>query len=92
MDALRRASAILFFTLGSIMLTLLIFRQAALIAILDLPMIFFSLVYGGLALLTGGGKKPSTIAISIVGLFLLVLFVLFLWLNFSFPHQVTVPV
>ncbi len=92
MDALRQASAILFYTLGSIMLVLLLFRQTALIAILDLPMIFFSLVYGGLALLTGGGKKPSTITTSIFGIFLLVLFALFLWLNFSFPHQVTGPV
>lgn len=91
MQLVRHASAILFFVLGSLMFFLVILKQAALLAVLDLPLIFFGLLYGGSALLTGNNKEPSTLSTAIVGVLMLAIFVVFLWFNFGFPQSSGLP-
>lgn len=66
---------------------MIVLKQTAPIAVLDLPLIFFGLLYGGTALLGGGKREPSVLATTIVGVCALLLFSAFLWLNFGFPHQ-----
>jgi hypothetical protein len=93
MDALRRASAFLFYAFGLIVLVLLLLLRSdvgggwaqPLLNVLDLPLLLFACVYGGLSLVTSMTKnKPSTILTAGVGVILGILFLVFLWFNFGF--------
>jgi len=94
MDALRRASAALFYTLGTIVLVLFILLKreligpwaSALLHVLDLPLLLFGMLYGGLSL-TGSMTKGSrpTVLHMVVGVILASVFIAFAWMNFGFP-------
>ena len=72
------------------MFLLVILKQTALLAVLDLPLILFGLLYGGSVLLSGN-KEPSSLSIAVVGIFLFVLFSAFFWFNFGFPLPSALP-
>ncbi len=93
MDALRRASAVLFYALGAFILVAIVLVQRGLFAssltlllnILDLPLILVALIFGGSTLLSSlkRDSSPSPVALTIVFLPLLLAFAFFLYLNFG---------
>lgn len=93
MDALRRASAVLFYVLGLLVLILILALKQGMVGVwattllnvLDLPLLFFGMLYGGLSLTSSMTKGRLTPLHIIVGIVLGVLFLTFLWFNFSFP-------
>lgn len=93
MDAFRRASAVLFFGLGVLVLVLILALKqemvgvwaTTLLNVLDLPLLLFGCLYGGLSLTGSMTKGKLTPLLIIVGIILGALFLIFLWFNFSFP-------
>jgi hypothetical protein len=84
-QAIKHASALLFYGLGVVVLFLVVLQETTLLTVLDLPLLFFGTVYGGTSLITGGDKEPRPIVAAVCSVFLLVVFLFFLWLNFGFP-------
>ncbi len=92
MDSLRRASGFLFYFLGVITLVLIVLSRrgiaGGLLPVIDLPLIFVGLLYGG-ASLYGSLTREKSSTVLAVSIFvpLAILFILFCWLNFaySFP-------
>jgi hypothetical protein len=93
MDAIRRASAVLFYLFGAVIIvTVLLMRRGMMPAplipfahTLDLPLLFVGMVYGGSSLYASLTKGRGSLMLLIaVFLPLIVLFGVFCWLNFAF--------
>lgn len=95
MHQVRSASAVLFYSLGSVVLVLFLLHRhttgtgyGTLLNILDLPLIFFAFLYGGTSLMTSTGSgRASSVVIGVVSFILLALFLLFAWFNFGLPFS-----
>jgi hypothetical protein len=94
MESVRRASAFLFYLLGSAMIVLIVLAQRGMgstrplqiLHILDLPILFLGAVLGGSSLYTGLTKGKSSIPLLIAIAFPLVVgFLFFLYCNFVLP-------
>lgn len=98
MHSLHRISATLFYILGTtvilgIVLTMrgvMVETLTTLLNVLDLPLLFVGMLYGGSSLVLSMTKDrvPLNLSILVFG-FLAVLFAVFAYLNFAFPFQVT---
>ncbi len=95
MDALRRASAPLFYFLGSIAIVAVVLVHrgiyggllTTLLNIIDLPLAFFAMLLGGstLAVSVSRDGKPSVLVSAVIFLPLVVFFSFFAYLNFAMP-------
>jgi len=94
MDSLRRASGFLFYTVGIIALVLLVLSRRGiapaftgqLIPIIDLPLLFVGMLYGGTSLYVSlTREKSSTVLAVSIFVPLGLLFLFFCWLNFAYP-------
>ena len=93
-EAFQRASAWIFYVLGTCTILAIILVQRDILVsplslflrIVDLPLIFIGLVFGGSAFVSSLSKgQPSTILITIVSVFLLLIFVALAYFNFALP-------
>jgi hypothetical protein len=94
MDALRRASAFLFYVLGILTVTLILLSQKGIVGsrltellnVLDLPLLFCGMLFGGSSLYESFAKGRRSIPFMIViFLPLAALFAFFLYCNFALP-------
>lgn len=99
MHSLHRISALLFYILGStvilgiILITRGMFTMGltTVLNVLDLPLLFVGMLYGGSSLVLSMTKDEHvslTLSVIVFG-FLAVFFTIFAYLNFAFPFQVT---
>jgi len=94
-QAVRSASAFLFYLLGSVVLVLVLVAESVpqssvtmLLHILDLPLLLIALVYGGTSLIGSTGKgRVSSIFAMLTSVILLALFLVFAWFNFGFANS-----
>ncbi len=94
MDALRRASAFLFYLLGTLTIVAIVFVQKNILApelsiflnVIDLPLLLLGILFGGTTLITSlcRGKVSPVLAV-VVFLPLLAAFAFFAYLNFGLP-------
>jgi len=94
MDTLRRVSAFLFYCLGTVMIVLIVLVQrkyasaelAPILSVLDLPLLLIGVLFGGSSLYVSLVKdKRSVPLLIVIFLPLVVLFVVFAYLNFALP-------
>ncbi|OGJ60495.1 hypothetical protein A3A67_02700 [Candidatus Peribacteria bacterium RIFCSPLOWO2_01_FULL_51_18] len=92
MDTLRRVSAFFFYLLGIAVIVLILlsrrgmFRYAAGLNILDLPLLFAGMLFGGSSLYVSlAHEKKSAALLIFIFLPLTVLFGFFAYLNFAMP-------
>ena len=98
MHALHRISAVLFYILGITVIAgivliargVMVETLTMLLNVLDLPLLFVGMLYAGSSLVLSMTKDKISVGLSttVFG-FLAVLFVVFVYLNFAFPFQVT---
>ena len=93
MESIRKASGFLFYTFGVLLIVVLILVKRGLfpaatpyVHILDLPLLFVTMLYGGSSLYVSlsRGKKSFLLLLAIF-IPLGVLFFVFGWFNFSLP-------
>lgn len=94
MDTLRRASAFLFYLLGTLTIVgiILVHRDIAaeqtsvFLNVVDLPLLLVSMLFGGSTLVTslGRGKQSAVLALAVF-IPLLLAFGFFAWINFAMP-------
>ena len=96
MDAIRRASAALFYLLGAVLiLAVLLVRRGMMpsalvpaVDTLDLPVLFIAMVFGGSSLYVSLTKgKSSPVLLVAIFLPLALIFSFFCWLNFGFTFS-----
>ena len=94
MDSLRRASAILFYLLGSLAIIVIVLMQQGIatdalslfLNIIDLPLLLLGMLFGGSTLVMSIGRGQHTRGLVItVFVPLFFLFVFFVYLNFGLP-------
>jgi hypothetical protein len=94
MEAVQRASAFLFYTVGTIAIVLIVLAKRGMLGdaatpylhILDLPILLIAMLYGGSSLYTSLSKgKKSLPLLMVVVVPLGVLFAVFAWFNFAVP-------
>ena len=94
MDALRRASAVLFYVLGTLTILAIVFvsremftgPSSLFLNVVDLPLLFSGMLFGGTALVSSLGRgKPSAGLILTVFVPLALAFGFFAWVNFAMP-------
>jgi len=93
MDSIRTASGFLFYTVGALLLCAIVLVKRGMLPavapylhILDLPIVFIAMLYGGsslyMSLSRGKQSLPLLLTIFVP---LLLLFALFGWFNFGMP-------
>ena len=94
MDALRRASAPLFYGLGLAVIIAIVLVQRGIavdsldlfLAVADLPLLLFGMTLGGSTLVTSLSRdKASPVLATVVFLPLIAAFAFFVYLNFALP-------
>lgn len=93
MDTIRSASGFLFYTLGIVLLALIVLVKRGLLTVvapylhvLDLPMLFIAMLYGGSSLYTSLARGKTSVPLFLVIFVPLgALFVAFCWFNFALP-------
>lgn len=93
MDSIRSTSGFLFYTLGVVLLALIVLVKRGLLPlvapylhVLDLPMVFIAMLYGGSSLYTSLARGKSSLPLLLVIFVpLVVLFAVFCWFNFALP-------
>lgn len=94
MDSLRRASGFLFYFIGIITLVLIVLSRrgiaagltGGLLPVIDLPLIFVGLLYGGTSLYGSLTREKSSTALAMsIFVPLAIIFIIFCWLNFAYP-------
>ncbi len=98
MEALRKASAFLFYPLGILAIALIIMARrgdvpesmSPLLHVLDLPLLFVAMVYGGSSLYVSLSKGKKSLPLLMgIAVPLGVLFLLLVWFNFAAPFAPT---
>lgn len=94
MNALRRASAALFFLLGTLTIAAIACvnlgiqteKLSLFLNVVDLPLLLSGMLFGGSSLVTSLSRGKTSTAIAL-GVFipLLLLFGFFAWMNFALP-------
>lgn len=93
MDAVRKASGFLFYTVGILLIIVLVLVKRGLFTaaapylhIVDLPILFIAMLYGGSSLYVSLSRgKKSLLLLLTIFVPLGVLFAVFCWFNFSLP-------
>lgn len=93
MDAVRKASGFLFYTVGILLIIVLVLVKRGLVPavapylhIADLPILFIAMLYGGSSLYVSLSRgKKSLPLLLVIFVPLGVLFAIFCWFNFSLP-------
>lgn len=94
MDAVRRASAVLFYLFGGVLIVLIMLMRTtemgpgagALFSSIDLPLFFIAMVYGGSSLYVSLARGRTSMPL-LLGIFvpLGILFLMLCWFNFGMP-------
>ena len=96
MDSVRKAAGALFYILGSVVIVLVVLvergvagvRVTTLLHILDLPLLFTAMLYGGTSLYTSLAQEKRSLPLLLVIMVPLgVIFALFCTFNFGFPFR-----
>lgn len=96
MDALQRTSSAIFYTLGALTIVGIVLYQREILvrplsmflSIIDLPLLFSGMLFGGSTLVSSVGReRMSSALVAIVFVPLAVLFLLFASFNFALPFQ-----
>lgn len=93
MDAVRKASGFLFYTVGILLIIVIVLVKrgflvdaAPYLHVFDLPIIFIAMLYGGSSLYVSLSRgKKSLPLLLVIFVPLGVLFAVFCWFNFSLP-------
>ncbi len=93
-DALRRASAPIFYLLGALAILSIVLAQREIFVrplslflnVVDLPLLLAAMLYGGSTLVSSLGRGKASAALALTVFIPLVLaFGFFAWLNFAMP-------
>lgn len=96
MDALQRASSAIFYTLGTLTIVGIVLYQreilvrplSVFLSIIDLPLLFSGMLFGGSTLVSSvGHDRTSSALVAVVFVPLAILFLIFASLNFALPFQ-----
>ena len=94
MHSLRKASAVLFYILGSLTILAIVLVNLGMFVsplsvflnIVDLPLLLMGILFGGSALLTSLGREKVSVSLAFaVFIPLLLAFGFFAWMNFAMP-------
>lgn len=94
MDSVRKASAFLFYFLGIVVILIVAAARggylpeavAPFVHVLDLPLLFIAMVYGGSSLYTSLSKGKSSVPLFLTIMIPLgAIFALLIWFNFAIP-------
>lgn len=93
MDAIRRASGILFYLLGGVVIVLIVLvwrgsfaGGATLLNVLDVPLIFLASIFGGTSLYVSIVKEKRSFPVMLlIAVPVGVAIITFIWINFMAP-------